>query len=84
MTDHQLTIQAARRLAGHIKALGGPDLTGLDDDELMEAMTTASIRMAEAVQSFGVSMEQAGEALMAIGQAMRSIKNEKATHGQGD
>ena len=52
-------IKEARQCAMHIHALGGPDLRGLSDAELMRHMTAAADRMCEAVKWLGASTAEA-------------------------
>lgn len=66
-------IKAARSIAEHIFALGGPDLRGLPDDELAARIKAGTKQMADAVRSMGVSAEHAAEAFQRIGAALAKV-----------
>ena len=53
------SIKEARQCAMYIYVLGGPDLRGLSDAELMRHMTAVMEKMCEAVSGLGVPAAEA-------------------------
>lgn len=83
-------IRAAKRLASLILVMGGPDLTGLSDDELLETMKKAFCVAGDAIKMAGVSAEEVSQPLQKLGSAMAVCGNfdpeslRFAGDGQGD
>ena len=65
-------IQAARRMARNMAALGGPDLTRMSDAEVVEHCRQVSERMAIISRAACVSAEEATKSLQAVGRAIGS------------
>lgn len=65
------TIRAARSLAFNIWLLGGPDLRGLPDDELIELLIEGMKEMRSVVRESGLSADEAATAMQELGRAMR-------------
>lgn len=67
------TVQIARRIALQVRALGGIDLTQLDDDDAVVERVKAGIApVADALHKHGLTLAQASTALKALADAMRS------------
>ncbi|MCB1826658.1 MAG: hypothetical protein KDJ54_19570 [Candidatus Competibacteraceae bacterium] len=83
-------IRAAKRLASLILVMGGPDLTGLSDDELLETMEEVFCVAGDAIKMAGVSAEEVSKPLQKLGAAMAVCGNfdpeslRVADDGQGD
>lgn len=56
-------VRAARRIAEDIFVLGGSDLRGMPDAELLEHLRHVGTAMAEAAKKTGVSADEAEKAL---------------------
>jgi len=72
-------IATARSIAGHLVALGGPDLRHLDDAQLIAHITTSSQRLAAAARSTAVTLEEATRAFTRFTEALRNadLQSEK-------
>lgn len=66
------TVQIARRIALQVRALGGIDLTQLDDDAVVERVKAGIAPVADALHKHGLTLAQASTALKALADAMRS------------
>ena len=64
-------IQAARRIARNMAALGCPDLDGMTDEELVAHLARTAEVMATVIREVGVSTAEAANAIRAFGAAMR-------------
>ena len=61
--SNQNEAKYARACAEHIQALGGPDLRGLSDAELLQRMGYATDEFAKSARSIAISGHQVGESM---------------------
>ncbi len=69
-------VRAARNIAAHMAAMGGPDLSGKTDVELVTIMQQAAKVMADAFVKFGVTAAEAAESFERVAKALKE-KNER-------
>lgn len=67
MTDE---LRAARQIAAHIFALGGPDLRGMPDDKLLQTVHQACRRMATTIRQSGLTADEATKSFDALSAAL--------------
>lgn len=64
-------IRTARSIAESLVILGGPDLRGLSDDELIERLEEWHRAVAKTMKAVGVTAQEAADAFRRLGDAAR-------------
>ena len=70
----QEEIAAARSVAEHMAALGGPDLRNLTDTELVVRLKEAGRKMQESFAKAALTANEAANALARFGEAARLVQ----------
>ncbi len=64
-------LRAAKRIARTMRDTGGPDLTGLSDEELLRRIRSAGEQLNRAMARTTVTAEEASKSLQAMGKALK-------------
>lgn len=73
--EQQKIIKSARAIREHLHALGGPDLSDLSDNELVEKFTRVFETMTSALKNAGITFQQAAQSMLAFSKAYHRTTN---------
>lgn len=68
-------VRAARSMAEHMAALGGPDLRNMSDAELVDHMKQMANAIGEAFSKVGISADEASRSFQRLAEAMNKEPN---------